>query len=122
MLGAEAHADHACRNSPQNRPTAQEFQGPGKSKRFVAGKNSRDHIVLDGELSSLRRASGKSSAPLDGRKVSFGWRTQQKHAAKYVCRRDRVLNGEIDAHPSNRRHGMSRIADAEESWPVPSRK
>jgi hypothetical protein len=41
-------------------------------------------------------------------------------AARRECwRGDRVLNREIDADAADRRHGVRRIADAEQARPVP---
>ncbi len=36
-----------------------------------------------------------------------------------VRRGHRILDGEIDAYPPNRRHRMRRVADAQQAGPVP---
>ena len=39
--------------------------------------------------------------------------------AEQVGRRDRVLDGEVDADAADRRHGVGGVADAEQAGPVP---
>src|SRR5918993_1078363 len=43
----------------------------------------------------------------------------RKRAGKDVRRGDGILNREVDADPTNRRHGVCRVADREKACPMP---
>ena len=120
MLGTEAHPDYAGRNPPQNGPAPEQLQRPLKGQRFRAAKDPPDHVVLYKDLKSLRGPSREVPPLLDGVKLAFGGSSLQKFWAEYVRRGHRVLNREIDSHPSDRRHRMCCITDTEQSGPRPS--
>ena len=46
----------------------------------------------------------------------------RQRAGKDVRGRDRILDGEIDADPADRRHGVGGIADREQPGPMPARQ
>jgi hypothetical protein len=85
-----------------------------------AGRDPPDHVVLDKDLKSLRGPSRESRPLLDGVKFAFGGNSLRKFWGKYTRRCNRVLYREIDSHSSDRRHGVRRIADTEQSRPRPS--
>jgi len=120
MLGTEPDSDYAGGNAPQNWPAPEQLQRPWKGQRFCAAKDPPDNIVLNDDLKSLRGPSWEISPLLDGVKLAFGGSSLQKFWAKYIRRCNRVLNCEIDSHPSDRRHGVRCIADTEQSRPRPS--
>jgi hypothetical protein len=82
VLGAEANSDQPGRNSPQNGPAAQKFQGPRKGKGLGAAENPPDHVVLYGDLQPLRGSCWKTSALLDGAKIAFGRSLIEKYPAE----------------------------------------
>ena len=111
VLGTEADSDYAGRNPPQNWPAAEQLQRPRKGQRFWVAKDPPDHVVLYKDLKSLCGPSREIPPLLDGVKFACGGSALQRLWADYVRRCYRVLNREIDSHPSDRRHGMRGIAD-----------
>ena len=120
MLRTKTEPDYVGRNPPQNWPAAEQLQRPRKGQRFCAAKDPPDNVVLYKDLKSLRSPSREIPPFLDGVKLAFGGSSLQKFWAEYVRRCNRVLNREIDSYASDRRHGVRRIADTEQSRPRPS--
>src|SRR5215813_9928404 len=71
VFRAEAHADDARGDAAETWPAAQEFEGPGQSELLIAGENSADHVILHGDLQTLRGAGREVSALLDLSEFAF---------------------------------------------------
>ena len=102
MLGTEPHTNHAGGNAAQDRPSSQQPQWPRKRECLRAGENPPDYSVLQQHLKLLHRASRKFAAPLHSAKVADSEVARGQLGSQYVGSRHRILNREIDSHPSNR--------------------
>ena len=71
------------------------------------------------ELHPLRGARRKRPPPLHVGEHFGPDLARAQRAGEPVRRRDRILDGEIDADAADRRHRMRRVADAQEARPVP---
>ena len=79
---------------------------------------------MNGGLECLGNASGERAAALDLGKRAFGngrspLLGQAEYRTKDARGSDRILNGEIDTDSTDRRHGVSGIADAEQAGNMP---
>jgi len=74
---------------------------------------------LDQCLHPLRKPRGERTAALDLRKIAGADSALAKGSRQHIGRCDRVLNGKIDPHAPNGRHGVSRIADAHQAGAMP---
>jgi hypothetical protein len=70
-------------------------------------------------LHSLCGTSGKLAPQLDGREIRVRNRSVLQWPSEEVSRGNGVLNGEVDANTSRRRHGVCSIADAKQPRSVP---
>ena len=64
--------------------------------------------------------AGNLAAVLDGGEVGLGEAALAQGAGQEVGGRDRVLDGEVDADAADRRHGVRRVADAQQARAVPA--
>ncbi len=119
MLWAEAHADQARWNAPQERYVIEEPCRERRAWLLRHRKHIADDAVLHEELGGLRHL---------GRPLPAGLHLAQRrerHGAfsqgfgKDVGGGHGVLDGEIDADAADRRHGMRRISDAEKAFAAP---
>src|SRR5215468_1577398 len=113
MLGANSKADQTGRDAAQHGALAQEPKSQWRRKLSGALQYAADHPVLDEELelvawyaSGTRDVAGPRASPRR-------WGLRGEGAGQNVGSRNRVLNCQIYADPANRRHGMSRILDAQ---------
>ena len=67
-------------------------------------------------VGSIRRRCTRQSSAIDVLLPS------RHRPGEDVRRGDRVLDGEVDADPADRRHGMGGVADREQAGPVPGRQ
>ena len=83
-------------------------------------KNAANHSVLEEHLQGLRRAGRELATTLDQSKIVIDNRSLKKSGAQDIRRGDGVLYRQIDADAADRRHGVSRIADAQQAGPMPN--
>ncbi len=119
MLGPEADPDDACRNPPQHREHAEQPERPRQRQLLFRHQDAADDPLLNRKLHRLRELHRQEPPLLDGVEVLFGHLAGPQRRRQNVRRRHRVLNGEIDADPADRRHGVRSVADAEQARPVP---
>jgi len=72
VLGTEADPNQPRGSSPQHRLVAQQLQGPWKSKRLGAGKNSANHVISYNDLKPLSGSRRERPAALY--RVEFAFR------------------------------------------------
>jgi len=79
----------------------------------------RDNPLLHDSLERLRDAHGQLSPPLDAREVADLDVSASERRPEEIGGFDRVLDSNIDTHARHRRHGVCRVTDAQQPWPVP---
>src|ERR1700740_1934139 len=79
-----------------------------------------DEAFVREDLESLSDARAELGAARDGAKMLLGDGTFHKRRGEFVRCGDRVLNGEIDAHATDRRHRMRGISDAQKPGARPA--
>ena len=122
MLGPKSHPNHSRRNPAQHRPPSHQLQKSWKRRPLMTREQAADESILDENLQPLSHAGGKLAAGLDfAQRIDADWLSAQARGEN-IGGRDRVLNREVDSHPSDRRHRMRRIADAEQPGTKPRRK
>src|SRR4051812_16449369 len=119
VLGAEAEADEAGGEPLQQRHPSQETDREWRRHLCVARQHAADHAVLQDHLKPLRRARRKLAPALHGFEIPLRNRTLEKPRGQNIRGGDRVLNREVDPDPTDRRHRMSGIADAQQPGAVP---
>jgi hypothetical protein len=87
--------------------------------RCSSATHTAQEIVLCEDLQPLCCARWKHPAPLHAGQHFDADLACAQGTGKPVRRRHRILDGEIDADAANRRHRMRRVADAQQSRPVP---
>jgi len=122
VFGTEADADQARGNSAKKGPSREKLEGPAQSEGFRTTENAADHTVLNNDLKPLGRPCWKRSPFLDGAKITLAGRSLQEHGTQNICCGYCVLNGKIDANAADWRHGVGRVANAQESRPPPTRQ
>src|SRR5882757_3336604 len=91
MLGAEAEADEAGGEPPQQRHPSQETDREWRRHLCVARQHAADHAVLQDHLKPLRRARRKLAPALHGFEIPLRNRTLEKPRGQNVRGGDRVL-------------------------------
>jgi len=108
VLGPRAEPDHARRDAPQQRPASQQAHGERRLDRRFILQHPHEHVLLHGDLESLRNSRGKFAPALHcAERLAV-----ELPLVEDVGRRDGVLDGEVDAHAADRRHGVRGVADA----------
>jgi hypothetical protein len=76
-------------------------------------------LLLDNCLHALREACRKGAATLYFCEMVAARRAFAKWFCQHVGCGHGVLNGQVDTHASDWGHGMGRIADAQQTGPMP---
>src|SRR5260221_6863596 len=121
MLGAEADADEARGEAAQDVPAAQQPERQRQRQRPGAAEHAADDAVLDQQLHALDEARRRLAPTLhliERLVADVAAAAQARH--QDVGGGDRILDGEVDADAADRRHGVRRVADAQEARPVPA--
>jgi hypothetical protein len=67
---------------------------------------------LHGDLKALGRPCREAPPALNLGEFSRGGSAPQKHRPENIRARDRILNGQVDSNPTDRRHRMRGVTDA----------
>ena len=118
MLWPETEAEDAGGNSAQNGKHIQELEQE-RRLRVRARQRGTDNPVLHDELQHLGKTHRQRASVLNRLQVVVAQRPRFQRARKTVGGSDGVLDGEIDADPADRRHGVRSITDAEKARPPP---
>ena len=92
----------------------------GGRGRSVMAQHVADDALLHEELHRLHHLGRPFAPRLHLGKQLAGHAPLAQRLPENIGGGDRVLNGEIDADAADRRHGVGRIADAEQPRPATS--
>jgi len=118
MFGAEAHADEARWNSPEQRIPIEEAHGTRDLDRSLRLQCPDENGVLHDHLHPLSDSGREFSAPLNRLQLRSRRDPALQRLVKQVRCGHGILNGEVDADATNRRHGVRRVADAQQPRPM----
>ena len=93
-----------------------------EQRRLGAGasaQNGVDQPIMEEHLQTLSRAGRKRATFLNPPQMVGSHHPRPERLPENVRRCHRVLDGKIDAHAAQGRHGMRRVADAKQTWTVP---
>ena len=123
MFGPKAEAERACGQARELRKPLHQMQQEWRLHRLGAAEHALDHVVLNSSPAAIASAAwaARGAAGLCARSASVTLPGGER-PGKQVRRRDRVLDGEVDADTSDGRHGVRGIADAKQPRPVPARE
>ena len=94
-------------------------RGQGMREVRSARQDAVEDAVLDEHLQPLRQA-GRELAPALHLAQRVGPDAAgPQRGGEEVGRRDRVLDGEVDADAADGRHGVGRVPDAQQAGPIP---
>ncbi len=113
MLGAKSQSDHPRWDSTQYRKALQKLERHWKpSKRRLVAQRRAYKVLVRENLKSLGHARRKLAALLDFLESFIGHLAFEQRSSQNVRGGNGVLDGEIDADSSDRRHGMGGVPDA----------
>ena len=122
MLAPDAEADQPRRDAPQE---WQAIEQPECERHLVDDRLADDQrgqdAVVHGFLHALHDARRKLAPALHLLEQGIHILAASERPRENVRRGDRVLDGEVDADASHRRHGVRRITDREQAGTPPSR-
>src|SRR5262249_30843643 len=117
VLGANADADHASRDPAQERPSLQQPERPRDTKETARREYPGEHAVLHEHLYALSQSGRQLTAALNALQIVNRRTALSQGPGQEVRRGNSILNGEVDADPTNGRHGVRRVADAGNTRP-----
>ena len=120
MLGSDSDPYQPRRNRLQRGEAGEQPQREGDSQLSRRSEHARDDSVLDQHLNPLGHAGGELAPGLHLPQISFRQAPSSERFGEDVRRRHRILDGEVDPHAADRRHGVGGVADAEQARPVPA--
>ena len=121
-LAPDAEADDPARGSAEaagKRSSSRTMQRR-LADRLRRLKQAPDDAILRRLLAGLDHARRKQPALLHLVQQRIDVFAARQRPGENVGGRDRVLDGEIDADPADRRHGVGGIADRQQARPVPA--
>src|SRR5581483_7356071 len=118
VLGQHAHADYSRYDLLDPRYADRSPELPGRNGRAGIAEDCLQRLVCV-NLDELRYASWKFTPVLDSRQHRLRHSTLTQRVRQQVRGRDSILDGKIDTDASHRRHGVRRIANAQESRAIP---
>ncbi|HLH42751.1 MAG TPA: hypothetical protein VKV74_07190 [Bryobacteraceae bacterium] len=121
MLGPDADPDGAAYQSLDAGNADCELSLPGNMGWSGILKNSIES-GMDSALEELSDPGREFTAALKARQNFFADASLSQRGSEEPRGSDRVLDRPMDAYSANRRHRMRRIADAQQSGPIPSPK
>ena len=98
---------------------AQQACDERQRRRRPASQRAADHAILDQPLQPLGRARRKRTAALHGLEIVDRHLAAPQRFGQDVRRGHGILDREVDPDPTDRRHRVCRVADAEQSGPLP---
>lgn len=116
VLGTKPHTNQPPHQPGQNRP-ASEYSDKARRARGCFALVIA--LAAHHPLQALCGARRKQPAGLHFRQIGIGKPPLTQGPRKNICRSDRVLDSKINAKTTNRRHGMSGIANAQHAWCPP---
>ena len=119
MFRADAEADEPRRDSPERWNFSQQAQGERRRERSGAAQHPGNDPALDGDLQPLRHARRPLAPLLDLAQAIDGEVSLPQRFEKNVGCRHGILDREIDADAADRRHGVSGVANAQQTRPMP---
>ena len=106
MLGAKSQSDRSRRDSPQHWPASKLLQHPRKREPLIAAEHAADKSILYENLQALRHTGWKFAPSLNLAQCVDTNRSFAQPRGEDIRGRDRILNREVDSHPSDWRHRM----------------
>src|ERR1700738_2824224 len=112
--------------SAMSRASAQRWKARHELKErrhFGAGacaQNGVDQPIMEERLQTLSRAGRKHAPFLKPPHMVGLHHPRLERLPENVRRCHRVLDGKINAHAAQGRHGMRRVANAKQTWAVPT--
>jgi hypothetical protein len=113
VLREDTEPDQAGGDRLQDRVAAQRPQDQGWLGREAAGQQGGEEAVLDGALSPLDEHGRQHAAKLDPRQVPARQGSVPQGPGEEVGGGDGVVDGQVDADPTDGGHGMGGVADAQ---------
>src|ERR1700758_2341293 len=119
VLGPHAKRQQTPRYALQEWPLHELHEQRGLRPLVFAGECRLDQFVLHDDLQTLSDTRRKFTAPLNLLKCLDRYRSAQEPFGENIRGSDRILHCQIDSDAAHRRHGMRRVTDAKETWPIP---
>ena len=126
MLASESQPHHPGRNALKPGEAGEEAEGQRwscprlRGQRWAALKQPADDPRLDRALDPLDHPRRQHAPRLDPGKQPVDRLTPGERRGEDIGRRHRILDGEVDPHPADRRHGVGGIADRQQPRPMPA--
>ncbi len=119
MLWSESESDYPSGNPAEEWKQRQQPDCERRREPIPFGEDAPDDSILNHELQSLRHAGRPLTPLLDPLEVLGCQSLRTERRSQQIRRRDRILDSQVDPDTTDRRHGMRRIADAEETRTIP---
>ena len=122
MLAPDAEADQPRRDSPQHREALEQPQRQRHLGRAppCAARAASDTRSCTAFCAAWMTRVGKHPPLLHLLSSGSTFSPRGERAGEDVRGRDRVLDGQVDADPADRRHGVRGVADREQAGPPPA--
>jgi hypothetical protein len=118
VLGADTDTDEARAKPTRKRRAFEQPKGPGRPCSSGLTDVSAD-LFPKHFLQTLRDARGECAAALYFGEITGAHGAFPKGSCQYVGRSDSVLDSKIDSDAAHRRHGVRRVADAQQAGAIP---
>src|ERR1700742_4437853 len=118
MFGAHPHPNHPAKNMRQSRYARNSLQLPRRFDRTGVLENVFETSVSV-DLDELSYAGRKLAPRLHTGQTPLGQPPLAQRSGQNISRGDRILNREVDAHATRRRHRVRRVSDTQETRRVP---
>ena len=121
VFGKDAQGDDSGGDSIEEGRLENEPHRPGETGLCCAADDAANESVLDENLHVLHESRGAKPTFLYRFQVcGFDRAMVSKKGNESIGGSNGVLNGKVDADASDRRHGMSGVADTQEAGAIPS--
>jgi hypothetical protein len=122
-LAPHAETHEAGGQAAQDRKSDEEPQEPRRRGLAGAAEDTRNHVLLNDDLDALNDLRWPFAPLLHLRQKLIAQRPlASQRPGENIGGGDRVLNGEVDADATDRRHRMRGVADAQKPRLVPKRQ
>src|SRR5947209_11506827 len=119
MLRAESERNEPCLDATQRCKARHQLKKRRRLRAGAPGQNAMDQPIMEKRLQPLSRTGRKHAPFLNLLQMVRLHRSRLERLPQNVRRCHRVLDGKINAHAAQGRHGMRGVADAKETAPMP---
>jgi hypothetical protein len=112
MFRSDAEPDKTSGNSPQKRNSVRQPERKRRFKRFALVQDPSDHSPLNEHLQPLGHPSRKLASFLNALEIIDRYPSLAERFRKHVGGGNGILDREVNAYSTYRRHCMGGITDA----------